>query len=793
MQMHIQTIYRRYRSWILGVSSVWGGITGVVLLSFYMIPTPSRLHSTHSPLLLYNDGSVAHIFLSPDEKWRTQTHIENIDPQYITALLSIEDKRFYQHPGFDPISIWRALLQNITAGYVVSGASTITMQLVRIVEPRPRNYRSKLIEIWRAMQLEWLLSKEEILELYLCFIPFGKNIEGVEAASLAYFGYLPKYLEADQIALLIAVPQNPNARYPSPTNKDTLTVARNHIAELLHSNNTLPISAQQSIDSAVYEKPIINTLRDFPRDLPHLADQLVEYIPPNARITTTLDKHVQHKIQSLISKKQSSYASQNIHNVASVVLDHKQNSIIGLVGNFNYWDESHASQIPAYAVPRSTASTMKPFIYASAIDLGLATPARKMEDIPKSFHGYNPRNYGNVFHGLVSLEESLSQSYNIPFVQLIKEIGVDAFLDTALQLGIHSFVPHRSKLGLSIAVGIDSTLLELTHAYSTFANKGNIYPLHIFDKNGNNYHVDIEYLESKFFTHPQSSNTIFSPASTWLTEKALQQRDRVDFPGRLEHTKFVPFAWKTGTSFGFHDAWTVGWSDQYVVGVWLGNLDYRSSMHLIGSETAGIIFFDIMEQLQATSTPKPPPPDLVPYTVCSYSGLLPTSACPHLEHTFGKEDRVPSLLCENHHQIQIDTQTGLRVSPMCSSAETKTISVLTPSTEYAIWSKIPSQLPDIAPECTQEVRVKSRIAIRSPKPNQRIILFPDDRNQQIPLTANYIDNHAEIFWYIDGEFIGTSTTKKELWWTPSLGTHTIQISDGQTHFAEVTVTVDNFH
>ena len=293
---------------------LYGGLISLFLLilSFYM-PMPERINTSHSTFLLYRDGTPAHVFLASDDRWRIEVKLENIDPIYVDTLLGIEDKRFFIHQGFDPISISRAIVQNVSSFEIVSGASTITMQLVRVLEPRPRNIFSKVIETWRAMQLEYFFSKEEILEMYLTFIPFGRNIEGIEAGSLAYFGHRPNQLEPHEIAILIAVPQNPNIRYPSEKNKKTLRAARNHIANLMWEKELIPYTKNLSVDD-IQSKSIPTSLQSFPREIPHLAMFLRTKITEGAQETLTLDKEAQRIARSTLHSYQDKMKKKGILN-----------------------------------------------------------------------------------------------------------------------------------------------------------------------------------------------------------------------------------------------------------------------------------------------------------------------------------------------------------------------------------------------------------------------------------------------------------------------------------------------
>ena len=751
-----------------------------LIVSFYS-PLPKRLHVQHSTFLLYRDGTPAHVFLAPDERWRIQANLKDIDKTYIDTLLGIEDKRFFLHTGFDPISITRAVVQNIYSFEIISGASTITMQLVRVLEPRPRTFRSKMIETWRSMQLEYFFSKDEILEMYLTFIPFGRNIEGIEAGSLAYFGHRPNQLEPHEIAILIAVPQNPNLRYPDIENRETLLQARDHIANLMWEKELIPHTKDLSLQS-ITSKPVPIKLEPFPREIPHLAMFLRSKIQQGATETLTLDKDAQKIARSILQSYQENMHKKGIENGCVLLADKTSGEYRAMVGGFDFWDDHEAAEIPAFFVRRSSGSTLKPFLYAMGIDDGLMSPNQKVEDVPIEIAGYKPRNYDENFVGMISYSDALSQSLNIPFVLLLKEIGLPDTFERLQQIGIRSFVPEIPKMGLSAAVGIDLTPMELLQGYVALANQGKNKELYYWNKD----------------KPTDSENFVFSPQASWLTSNALRQKNRPDFAQKDYYTDDnLHLAWKTGTSFGFHDAWSVGYAGDWVGVVWLGNLSYRSSANLIGARAAGPILFDIMEKLHQNQTEKnqllPEPYGLSHFDVCSYSGLIPNPACPHRERSVGKTKNTPQKICHFHQYIEVDKNTQLRVSASCRQGEIERRSILIPSSDMLRWSKIPSQLPDIHPACYLDTGLWSEnLQIHSPKRGQHFILLDgiEHSRQRIPFEVHMRDDKAPVFWYVDGEFVAQSTSSDVFLWEPTIGKHRIVVTDGRDQMSQVHIFVE---
>ncbi|MEZ4461198.1 MAG: transglycosylase domain-containing protein [bacterium] len=337
------------------------------------VPLPARLSEGDSVVVAWRDGTPAHVFLSPDDKWRIRVETDDVSPAYIDALLAFEDQRFWSHPGVDLIAIARAFLSNLSAGRTVSGASTLTMQVVRLLEPRPRTLASKVIEAFRAVQLEMHLSKRQILEEYLRLAPFGRNVEGVEAASWAYFRHRARDLTADEIAVLLAVPQSPTARFPSANNRARLRAARDSIARRLLDEGLLPrgtgegaVGPEALLDDIV-ASPVPESLEAFPREIPHAAYWLRHRHPSKAFIQTTLDAATQRVVEQQVARRFEEAQRVGVHNVSVVVVDHATVEARALVGNFTF-DLQPGAQIPGFDVPRSPGSLLKPFVTAAAID-----------------------------------------------------------------------------------------------------------------------------------------------------------------------------------------------------------------------------------------------------------------------------------------------------------------------------------------------------------------------------------------------------------------------------------------
>lgn len=737
----------------------------------WAVPLPDRLTARGSVVVLYADGSVAHTALSQDDKWRIDVHLDEVDPRYVDAVVQLEDERFWVHPGVDPIALTRAIGQDLWHMEVVSGASTITMQLARLAEPRPRTVSSKLLEMARAVQLEIRMSKTEILESYLNLVPYGKNVEGLEAASLAYFGHRPDLLTATEISTLLAVPQDPSGRYPDPKHVSALKAARDRAARRLVERGALdrgsegaPLSGDQVV-AQVEAAPVPTVWQAMPREIPHAADWLMRQDRSAQRIETTLNRGLQRLATRAVETMEADAHRKGIDNATVVVVDHTTGRIEALVGSFDYFDPDRGGQINAFATPRSPGSTLKPFVYGLAIDEGLALPEHLVPDVPVRYGTYAPDNYDGSFDGMVELEQALARSLNVPFIVLLQDIGVEPFLGSLRQAGVKTIDSRPGHYGLSlVAGGIELTPLELTGLYVALANDGTTRPL-----------VIERGVQSRLGT------PLLTPEAAWLTRRALSIRDRPDFPHRSQLTALPrDIHWKTGTSYGHRDAWAVGSGPTHTVTVWMGNLDNHSSIHLVGAKASGPVLFDLLEALGAKAgLDTEEPPDLAPLEVCALSGHLPGLHCPDRKTVLAPVATTPTHRCDLHQKLEIDVATGQRVTPACRAGrdtESRTAVVWPPEVRRWLKDHPVTAIPSLAPECRDRATM-SAPRIVAPSRGAVALLVPgmDPGDQEIALQADAAG--TQLAWFVDGEYLGKADADQPVWWTPRPGTHTLVVQD----------------
>lgn len=541
------------------------------------MPDPESI--SLSTLITDREGKVLRAFLTPEGAWRFRTNLDHIDPAFLDALLRIEDKRFEHHFGVDPLAVARAVTQLIRSGSTVSGASTITMQVARLLNPRPRTIWSKIVEATRALTLELRLEKRQILELYLTLAPYGGNLEGIRAATLAYFGKEPAHLTASEIALLIAIPQSPEARRPDRYG-DIARRERNVVLTRLAALGMI-----DDVTHAVAEKSTIPSVRrKMPFSAPHLARRLTRE-SRDVLVRTTIDAELQKRIEQHL---QVWLAGQERHvNAAVIVAETASGAVRAHIGSADFFDTSRAGQVDLSRAVRSPGSTLKPFIYAMAIEDGLLDPRTIVVDSPGFASSYNPDNFAGIYSGEITAAEALRNSLNQPAVQLMERLGPERFMGRLKRAGITPVLPNSAEgPGLAIALGgIGLTLEDLVSLYTALGSDGHVRPLTFRSDDG---------------TKPLLPLIDAGPA--WEVQNIL-----TGLSGPSDHSR--PMAWKTGTSYGYRDAWAIGLVDGHVIGVWVGRPDGTPRPGHYGRNAAAPLLFDVanlLPQERALSERSPP-------------------------------------------------------------------------------------------------------------------------------------------------------------------------------------------
>lgn len=553
---------------VLGLFIVFCGF--FLLDKFYPIET--KMLEDTSAMMLFKNKNWAYVTTNKEQKWRFPIRLKEIDPQFIRLLLSYEDQRFYSHYGIDPLAMFRALGQWISHGRIVSGGSTITMQLAKLLHPRPRTLSAKFIEIFRAIQLEYHYSKDEILEAYLTIAPYGGNIEGILSASKRYFNKKPYGLEASQMALLVALPQSPEANRPDRQAKRSKK-ARDKVLTYAKDKGIISSYAYtQALNS-----PLPTTLHPLPRYAGHIASKVLK--PHSFIVETTLNESLQIQLEKWALGKAKSLDKKST--LAVLVVRNADASIQAYLGSHDRFSKRVSGYIDMITAIRSPASTLKPFIYAKGFEKHLIHPNTIIRDEKTRFGDYMPHNFSNDYIGEVTINEALQKSLNIPAVKVLQRIGVEDFLSHIDHFTEGKLFIPKGKATLPIALGgMGLSMWQLTALYVGLANDGASYPLYYLKKEDNT---------------TKNKKQLFSPKVSKMTTAILRQiKAPQGFTNQGQN-----IAYKTGTSYGYRDAWTIAYSKEYTVSIWVGKPDNSPQIKHTGSNTASPLAFEVFSILEA--------------------------------------------------------------------------------------------------------------------------------------------------------------------------------------------------
>ena len=754
---------------------------GIFLLAIFLLfkildwVSPLNMERlSYSTVVLSSDGSIMSAFLSKDDKWRIQIRKEDIPVTLKKAFIFKEDKYFYYHPGINLIALMRAFFQDIRARKVVSGASTITMQVARMLSPEPRTFLNKFKEIFRALQLELHYSKQEILEMYFNLLPYGGNVEGIKAASLIYLHKLPINLSPAEIASLMIVPNSPK-HYRLDNNNGAIIGARNKwLARMGRANLLSDKEVQQAITEPLFAKR-----QDIPRIAPQFCIQLANKIKDQAYIQTNIDLNMQKKAQNILTEYVQKLNLWNITNAAVLIIRNKDHAVMSYVGSANFDDVAHQGQVDGVDAIRSPGSALKPMLYALAFDQGLATPKTILYDVPVNFSGYQPLDYDRIFRGKVTVEDALLNSLNVPAVKMLSNMDISTYINVLENGGCHSLVNQREKLGLSLVLGgCGIKLKELTGLYVTLANSGQYAPL--------------RYIKDDPEIKPVQ---LISQESAFMVSHILTEMERSDVPANLDDAEHFPkIAWKTGTSYGHHDGWCVGYNDKYTVGVWVGNFNAAESPELSGASCAVPLMTQIFSTLNYYNDFNwlKYPPHLGLRWVCTETGKMPGKWCNNLVPDYYIPGVSAIDKCEHMKQVYTDEKGTMSYCQSCLP-KAGYVQKLYPSypsemINYFELYKIPyTKIPPHNPECAR-VYNEHTIAIQSPVNGMQYLLMKNE-SHNIMLKCNAGNDASTIYWYVDDKFYGKSKPDESLFFTPNDGTVKISCTDDKGRTAHVKIYV----
>ena len=743
---------------------------------FLIIDLIFPVHTTirYSQLILSDDHKLLNASLSSDQQWRMKAEIKEVNPLLIKTIIYKEDRWFRFHPGVNPIAITRALWQNISSRKRISGASTITMQVVRMLEPRERTLVNKLIECFRAFQLELHHSKNEILELYINLLPYGGNIQGVKAASFLYLDQEPQALSLAQIVTLAIIPNDPNHLRLGNGN-DKIISERNFWLKKLSKYG---IFDKKNLDDALIE-PLTAKRFNAPKQIPHLARLLSGKYPGSPVIKTFINAQLQDYAENTLSEQVNMYRGMGVGNAAVVLIDNRTHAVVAYVGSAGFMESQFQGQVDGASSLRSPGSALKPFLYALAIDRGLITPKTILQDIPQNFNGYRPLNYDETFRGRLPASQALALSLNVPAVDLANRVGVDLFNEKLSRGGLKWIGERKKTLGLSVILGgCGVTLTELTNLYSCLANSGIKHILRF---------TSVDKISE--------TDTLFSPQSVWMINEILTGLKRPDLPNNFENSVNLPhIAWKTGTSYGRRDAWSFGYNPDYTVGVWVGNFDGTGIPELSGADFATPILFKIFNYLtyNRKSTWFKRPAGLDFRLVCSESGLPPGESCTNLV----MDDYIPAISpnrkCDHLLPVFVDETTSISYCRSClpqAGYRTDFYPNLSPGLiAFYEDEQIPyRKIPPHNPLCSRVYHNDSPI-ITSLADGKEYILYASAK-QQLQLAFTATSDVSKVYWYINDKFFKEAIRGQKLFFTPAAGQVKISCSDDKGRNTDIQVKV----
>ena len=746
---------------ILCILAFW--VTG------YIFCLPRHLfHVPYSTVVTDRNEELLGARIASDGQWRFPPR--NTTPEKIKeCLITFEDKHFYHHWGVNPFAIGRAFYQNVKNKRIVSGGSTLTMQTIRLARNESRTFREKLIEMIWATRLEFRASKEEILSMYISHAPFGGNVVGLDAAAWRYFGHSADDLSWAESAMLAVLPNAPAMIHLSKGRK-TLLDKRNRLLKQLLEKKT--------IDSSTYELAISEPLPDEPHALPQIAPYLVSrfYQERNGEYSrSTINKGIQTQVEDLAERWSNEFGRSDIRNLAILVIDIPSNQVVAYCGNVHFDRKQGGNQVDVIQAPRSTGSILKPFLYYAMLQEGSLLPDMLLPDVPVNINGFTPQNFSMQFEGAVPASEALARSLNIPAVTMLQRYGVPKFHSFLQQIGLKTINRSSSHYGLSLILGgAEATLWDVTNAYAMMGRS----LLQLPQRSCSLLLPTSRITES---TDP------FQPGAVWQTFDALKEVNRPEEIDWKSIPSMQTIAWKTGTSYGFRDAWAVGVTPRYAVGVWVGNATGEGKPGLVGAQTAGPVLFDIFNLLPSSSWFTRPAGIFVEAEVCRKSGHLKGRFCDETDTLLVLPAGLRTEACPYHHLVTLSADESQRIYENCANTEPtlrKSWFTLPPVWEWYYKQHHPEYkpLPPFKAGCGEDTFQPMQFIY--PPMNARIKLPKQLDGSKGFLTVELAHNNpnATVFWHLD------ETYKISL--QPAAGKHSLTAVDGEGNTISTTFFVE---
>ncbi|MEM6764217.1 MAG: penicillin-binding protein 1C [Bacteroidota bacterium] len=770
------------------------GIVGLIAIGTYLFSLPKAFfHDPESTVLLDKNGELLGARIAEDGQWRFP-EIKKVPDKFASAIVLFEDKRFYSHPGVDLLAMGRALRLNFQKGKIVSGGSTISMQVIRLARKgKPRTVWEKVVEVWLATRMELSYSKPEILAMYASHAPFGGNIVGLEAAAWKYFSRSPENLSWSESAMLAVLPNAPGLIHPGK-NRNLLLQKRNQLLDRLVEKGKL----DQNTAFLAKSEPLPEKPTPIPQHIPHLLDYVQKGALADTKHTyTTLDIHLQKEASKRVENHVYGLASKGINNAAAIITEVETGDILAYVGNvspFQEGAETHSYGVDITQARRSSGSILKPVLYAAMIQSGELLPEMLVPDIPSQYGGYTPLNYSLTYDGAIPAWKALARSLNIPTVHLLSRHGVSKFYAELQQCGITTLHRRPQEYGLTLALGgAEVTLVELAAMYAGMARNLKHFSHYKGKYEENAFRpINLWRDKSKGKLNPGEFSGLvnqqaLSAAATWFTFEAMLELTRPEtdqFWKQYQSSRKI--AWKTGTSFGFRDAWAVGLTPEYVVSVWVGNADGEGRPGLIGAQAAAPLMFSLFQMLpDRRQWFQAPLDEMQQIATCRKSGHLAGRFCPEADTSWVQTTIQEQVTCPYHKKILLGKKSGLQVNRDCIDQLEEAITVpwfiLPPAWEKYYKRRHPDYLllPAWTPGCKSEVGDLQMMQWMYPRINSSIYIPVelDGKLGKVVFELAHRQDERTVFWHLDEAFVGQTTGIHKLSLQPNPGDHTLTVVD----------------
>ncbi|MEI3467625.1 MAG: penicillin-binding protein 1C [Bacteroides intestinalis] len=741
-----------------------------ILVIAYIFCLPRQLfHVPYSTVVTDRNGELLGARIASDGQWRFPPRTTT--PEKVKqCLITFEDRHFYHHWGVNPVSTGRAAYQNLKNKRIVSGGSTLTMQTIRLARNKSRTFGEKFIEMILATRLEFRASKEKILSMYVSHAPFGGNVVGLDAAAWRYFGHSAEELSWAEAAMLAVLPNAPAMIHLSKSRQSLLN-KRNRLLKQLYG--------RKIIDSSTYELAISEPLPDEPHPLPQIAPHLVSrfYQERNGKYSvSTIDRGIQTQIENAAERWSNEFNRSDIRNLAILVIDIQTNQVVAYCGNVNFKRKQSGNQVDVIQAPRSTGSILKPFLYYAMLQEGSLLPHTLLPDIPININGFTPQNFSLQFEGAVPASEALARSLNIPAVTMLQKYGAPKFHTFLRQIGLKTINRPASHYGLSLILGgAEATLWDVTNTYAYMGRS-------LLQLPQTECSLLLSDSENSEAVTSAKTTDIFQPGAVWQTFNALTEVNRPEEIDWKSIPSMHPIAWKTGTSHGFRDAWAVGVTPHYAIGVWVGNATGEGKPGLVGARTAGPVLFDIFSLLPPTQWFKRPGNVFVKTEVCRKSGHLKGRFCEETDTLLILPAGLKTEACPYHHLITLSADETHRIYENCANLEPtiqKSWFTLPPVWEWYYRQHHPeySPLPPFKPGCGEDALQPMQFIY--PPMNARIVLPKQMDGSPGYMTAELADGNpaTTIFWHLDNTYLTQTQDFHKISLQPTPGKHSLTAVD----------------